>query len=307
MEPTAEFVSLHQIRCFCATVDTGSFTAAAERLGLTQPAVAGHIRKLERLLGVDLFSRAARGVDLTIAGQAFAAYAPTVLDSLAQAVGAVDDTIELRSGTLAVGLSATPEAYGIDALASDFALRYPGIQLRLVGRNSSESADRVRSGELEAALVSLPVDDDQLDVRPIVDDEVVFVSADPRIAGRPIAIDELANRALVVYDAESGERDPLRRQLGERAQQQGLRLEPRIETETMIMALRMVADGVGDTYLPRAHTRAPYYPPNVHATTFRPPLHETLAIVQRQNARLSPAVTEFTAELADHLRVHVSE
>src|SRR5829696_2194043 len=71
----AELLSLQQLRCFCATVELGSFTAAAEALRVSQPAVAEQIRKLEQALGADLFVRAGRGVVPTEAGRAFAEHA----------------------------------------------------------------------------------------------------------------------------------------------------------------------------------------------------------------------------------------
>ena len=102
-------------------------------------------------------------------------------------------------------------------------------------------------------------------------DRPVYVSADPRRTQGAVTIEMLAERPLVVFDAESGERDPLRRQLAERAQERGLRLVPRVETQTMVLALRFVADGVGDTLLPRAHTRAPYYPKGLSTAPLEPP------------------------------------
>lgn len=309
MAPTASLVSdsvsLHQVRCFCATTRAGSFTGAAAALGLTQPAVADHIRKLERVLGVELFVRTRRGVSLTAAGAAFDTYASAVLDNLQSAVEAVADTSALRTGTLTFGLLATPEAYGVDSFASDFALAYPGLRLRLVGRNSSACSDLVRDGDLEAALVALPIDDTGLQVEPVVSNDLLVVSADAAAVRGEVTIERLAARPLVVYDAESGERDPLRRQLTEWAQQHGLRLRPRIETETMIMALRMVADGVGDTVLPQAATRTAYYPTGLHTGALVPHVQETLAIIRRRDHRLSPALTTFCDELTAHLVAHL--
>lgn len=297
----AELVSLQQLRCFLAAVDTGSFTAAADTLDVSQPAVAEQVRNLERILGMELFVRAGRGVRLTTAGLAFAERAPTVLRALDDAVDSVDDVRTLRTGTLAVGLLSTPEAYGIDRYASDFALRHPGILLRLVGRNSSVAADRVRRGDLEAAMVSLPVDDDGLHVQPFARDEVVYVSADPARTRRAATVEDLARRPLILYDAESGDRDPLRRQLHDRAQELGVRLVARVETETMVMALRLVADAVGDTYVPRAHSSASYFPSGLSTAPFDPAIYDTLAIVIRRGARLSPATTAFVAGLKEHV------
>ncbi len=78
-------MSLQQLRCFCAAAELGSFTAAAETLRVSQPAVAEQIRKLERALGADLFVRAGRGVVTTDAGHAFADHAVRTLRSLEDA------------------------------------------------------------------------------------------------------------------------------------------------------------------------------------------------------------------------------
>jgi DNA-binding transcriptional LysR family regulator len=300
-EPKAELVSLQQIRCVLATIRTGSFTGAADLLDVSQPAVAEQIRNLERTLGIDLFVRAGRGVRPTAAGTAFADRAPAIMGALDDALGSVREVRSLESGTLAFGLFATPEAYGIDHYASAFARKHPGISLRLVGRNSSIAADRVRVGELEAALVVLPIDDDGLDVRPVVRDVVVHVSSDSSQAGYPATVERLTRRPLILYDAESGDRDPLRRQLRERAQALGLQLTARVETETMVMALRLVADGVGDTYAPRTNMSAAVVPPGLTTVPFDPPVYETFALVARRGTRLSPAARVF----ADGLRAHM--
>jgi DNA-binding transcriptional LysR family regulator len=300
-EPKAELLSLQQIRCFCAALEHGSFTGAADVLGVTQPAVADQVRKLEQLLGVDLFVRAGRGVVATDVGLAFAEHAARSLRAVEDAATSVGEFAEMRSGTLAVGVFAEPSGWRLDELVARFLHRHPDVSVRLVGRNSSAVADQVRSGEFEAGLVLLPIDDDQLDVRPIVRDEVLYVSADPRRTRQPATIERLAVTPLVFYDADSADRDPIRRQLAERAQAQGLRLQPKVEVELKDIALRLVAAGVGDTYLPRAYTRAPYYPAGLHTASFRPVLYDTFAIITRPGRRLSPGVRELLAELEAHM------
>jgi hypothetical protein len=176
-----------------------------------------------------------------------------------------------------------------------------------VGRNSSVIADRVRRGELEAGIVLLPIDDEKLHVRPIVRDEVLYVTAVPERARRPATIEQLASAPLVFYDAEAAEDDPIRRQLAERAQAHGLRLAPRVEVELIDMALRLVALGVGDTYLPSAYTHAPYFPERLETVPFTPALYDTFAIVTRPAARLSPGVRELLAELETHMRAVAGE
>jgi DNA-binding transcriptional LysR family regulator len=302
VQSKAELLSLQQLRCFCAAFELGSFTAAAETLRVSQPAVADQIRKLEQALGTDLFVRAGRGVVATEAGRAFAEHATRSLRAVEDAADSVGRLTELQTGTVAVGIFGGPSAWRLDELVLAFLGRHPNVSLRLVGHNSSVIADRVRRGELEAGLLVLPIDDDKLDVRPIVRDEVLYVSAHPERTRQPATIERLAETPLIFYDAESAEADPIRRQLAERAQALGLRLTPKVEVELKDIALRLVAAGIGDTYLPSAFTHAPYYPTGLSTASFRPALFDTFAMVTRAGARLSPGVRELLDDLETHMR-----
>ena len=306
-QPQAELLSLQQIRCFCATLELGSFTAAAEALRVSQPAVAEQIRKLEHALGADLFVRAGRGVIATEAGRAFAGHAARSLRAVEDAAGSVGELAELRGGTVALGIFGGPAAWHVDEYVAAFLRRHPGVSIRLVGPNSSAIADRVRRGELEAGLVVLPIDDDRLDVRPIARDEVLYVSASAERTRRPATIERLAATPLIFYDAESADHDPIRRQLAERAQALGVRLAPKVEVELKDIALRLVAAGLGDTYLPRAFTRVPYFPAGLHTVSFSPALYDTFAVVTRPAARLSPGVRELLDGLEAHLQAVAAE
>ncbi len=301
-QPKAELLSLQQIRCFCAALELGSFTGAARALRISQPAVAEQIRKLEQALGADLFVRAGRGVVATDAGRAFAEHAADSLRAVEDAAESVGELTALRSGTVSVGIFGEPSAWRVDELVAAFVRRHPDVSVRLVGRNSSAVVERVRRGELEAGVVVLPIDDDKLDVRPFVRDEVLYVSASPERARRPATIEQLVATPLVFYDAESGDKDPIRRQLAERAQALGVRVQPKVEVELKEIALRLVAAGLGDTYLPSAFIHAPYYPEGLSTAPFSPPLYDTFAIITRPGRRLSPGVREVLSDLEAHMR-----
>jgi DNA-binding transcriptional LysR family regulator len=307
VQSKAELLSLQQIRCFCAALELGSFTAAADALRVSQPAVAEQVRKLEHALGADLFIRAGRGVVPTEAGRAFAEHAARSLRAVEDAAGSVGEHTALRGGTVAVGVFGEPSAWRIDELVTSFLRRHPDVSVRLVGRNSSAIAERVRRGDLEAGVVLLPIDDDRLDVRPVVRDEVLYVSASRERTREPATIERLARTPLVFYDAESADDDPIRRQLAERAQASGVRLRPKVEVELKDIALRLVAAGIGDTYLPSAYTHADYYPTGLSTAPFSPALYDTFAIVTRPGARLPAGVVELLGDLEAHLRAVAGE
>jgi DNA-binding transcriptional LysR family regulator len=300
-------VSLQQVRCFCAALELGSFSAAAEALRVSQPAVAEQIRKLERALDADLFVRAGRGVIPTEAGRAFAEHAAQSLRALEDAAGSVGEFTAMRSGAVALGTFSAPSTWRLEEVVAAFLERHPNMTVRFLSRNSSAIAERVRRGELEAGVVLLPIDDDRLDVRPLVRDELLYVSADPQRTRRPATIERLASVPLIFYDAESADRDPIRRLLTERAQAHGLRLRPRVEVEMAELALSLVVRGLGDTYLPVSYTHAPYYPTGLNTASFTPALFNTFAIVTRPAARLAPGTRELLAEIETHMHTLADE
>ena len=131
------------------------------------------------------------------------------------------------------------------------------MTVRLVGRTSAWTANRVRDGALEADVVVLPIDDERLDVRPLVRDEVLYVSADPQRTRTPVTVDQLASAPPSLRRRIARHRpDPP--PLAERAQADGVRLRRRVEVEVMDLALWLVAAGTGDTYVRSAYTHVPW-------------------------------------------------
>lgn len=251
------------------------------------------MRQLEAELGVDLFARVGRGIVLTEAGRAFRPEAERVLVGVDEARDAVRGVRELRGGTLSFGMFGTASGYLIADLAVEFRKRYPDVRLRLVGQNSSLTADAVRAGRLEAALVILPVDDDGLDVRPVHREELVVASRSAERVAKPVTVEWLASLPLVLYDAEYGWADPMRKQLAERAQVAGVTLSPVVEVEDLEAAVQLVARGIGDTVLARAALGTMRGVRSLQTATFAEPLWETFAFIARRDAPVSPATRAF--------------
>jgi DNA-binding transcriptional LysR family regulator len=251
------------------------------------------VRQLEAELGVDLFARVGRGIVLTEAGGAFRPEAERVLAGVDRARDAVRGVRELRGGTLSFGMFGTASGYLIADLAVEFRKRYPDVRLRLVGQNSSLTADAVRAGRLEAALVVLPVDDDGLEVRPVHREELVVASRSAERLTDAMSIERLAQLPLVLYDAEYGWADPMRRQLAERAQVAGVTLRPAVEVEDLEAAVQLVARGIGDTVVAGTALRTMRGGRALLTATFDEPLWETFAFIARRDAPVSPATRAF--------------
>jgi hypothetical protein len=174
--------------------------------------------------------------------------------------------------------------------------------VRLVGQNSAETAATIAAGEIEAGMLILPIDDEDLVVRPLLRDEVYYVSADPSHTEKPVTIRQFAAATLVLYDAHYGWKDPTRRQLAERAQLAGLKLEAVIEIEHVESALKLVAAGIGDTIVSGAVLTSDAFPPGLHIAPFAEPLYDTIALAQHQGRPLSNATREFARLAEDTIR-----
>ncbi|QFU89461.1 LysR family transcriptional regulator [Amycolatopsis sp. YIM 10] len=293
-------MTLRQLRAFLAAARLGSFSAAARALGVAQASVSELIRKLEDEHGAPVFSRGPRRLVLTAAGTAllpFAEQAVAAADAGAQALRSVRS---LQGGVATFGLLRNAAYYLLSDLAQQFHERYPDVRIRLIGLNSVEVAAAVSAGTVEAGLVVLPIEQDDLAVTPLLRDEVVYVSADPARVAEPITIRQLAEARLILYDAHYGWKDPTRRQLAERAQLAGVRLAPWIEVEHVESALALTARGVGDTIVSRAVATSSSRPDGVHTVPFAEPLFDTIALVRRRAEVLSPASQEL-ARLAQQM------
>ena len=284
--------SLVQLRVFTAAARVGSFTAAAGELHMAQPSVSEFIRRLEDEYGTRLFVRGGRRLVLTEAGEALLPVALKVTATADEADRTLRAVTALEGGTASFGLLRNAKYYRLEELLAQFHARYPSVRLRIVGLNSVEVASAVTDGELEAGLVVLPIDADGLAVTPLSRDEVVYASADPSHVEHPPTIEEIGARQLVLYDAHYGWRDPTRRQLLERASLAGVHLDAVVDVEQVESALALAAAGIGDTFLSRAVAESGACPPELRFAPFAEPLYDTIALVQREGAVLSPATSE---------------
>jgi DNA-binding transcriptional LysR family regulator len=265
---------------------------------MAQPSLSDQIRRLEAELGVALFARAGRGIVLTEAGRLFRPHAERTVAAAHDAAESVREVRDITGGTVAFGTFGSAHHYLLAGLLQDFRTQYPNVRVRAIGQNSAEVADDVRDGRLEAGLVALPIDDRGLDVRPAMREEVLYVSADAERLLQPMTIERLAAAPLILFDARFGADDPMRRQLRERAQQAGVKIEPQIEVEYVTAALELCARGLGDTVTSQQMIHARGLARRLAGVRFEPPLYDTFAFITRRNAHLSPATREFM-RLAD--------
>ncbi|MDQ1735183.1 MAG: hypothetical protein QOH56_1434 [Pseudonocardiales bacterium] len=298
-------ISLHQFRCFLATLEHESFTAAADLLGLAQPSVSEQVRLLERSLDAELFQRAGRGVVATEAARVLRPYAEKTLATVDEAERAVASVRDVITGTVRFGVFGTARVYLTRDLVSDMMARHPGVRLELIGQNSLEVLDALRRGRLEAAIIALPIDDEGLQISPVMRDEVVYVSADPARLAKPVTPTELAAATLVLSEASWGNTDSTRGQLARAVQSVGRTLIPKIEVEDVESALEIAALGLADAITARGilHRLADRLPPSLGWVSLRPRLFDEFAIVHRRGTELSPATRAVVGMAVQRMKI----
>jgi DNA-binding transcriptional LysR family regulator len=298
-------LTLQQLEYFLAAYRHGSFSGAAEEMHLAQPSLSEQVRRLEAELGVQLFARVGRGLRATEAGETLRPHAEETLAAAEAARESVVAVRELRGGIATFGTWSTARYYPGTEIVAEFRRRHPAVRVRVIGQNSAEVVDAVRRGEIEAGMVALPIDDAGLDVQPMMRDEIVYASVEPRRLRRTMTIEALAGAPLILYDASWSTTDPTRRQLSDLAQRAGVTITPQIDVEDVEAAIELTVDGLGDTIVARAMLLAlgRRVPRRLGWVPFETPIYDEFAFIARRGARLSPASREFLRLAQERLAV----
>lgn len=286
--------SIRQLEYFVSAAQIGTFAGAAAENHIAQPSLSEQIANLEQSLEVSLFTRTSRGLQLTDAGKQLLPLAQEALRSMRDFSEWSRRLRSVEEGRVSFGTFSSAHLYLLTDLIEEFRTRHPKVRVHITGLNSSEVAEAVRAGSLEAGLVQLPVDARDLVVSPTVfTDQAVFVSADPLPTDGAIDVAELTGRPLILSESSWALGDPLRASLFERAQRAGIRFDPVIEVEFQTHALQLAAAGLGDTFISYHVGRSLIEQRGLHWAPLSPPHLEHYAFVTKRNGAISPATAEF--------------
>jgi DNA-binding transcriptional LysR family regulator len=210
-----------QLAAFCAVVERRSFSQAAERLGVTQPAVSLQVRALEKRLGTQLLDRSGRRVEPTEAGRRLYRGAQRLLALEEQIVGDVASGAEgALGGELSLGASTGPAAIVVPQLLCEFQARNRGVRVALEVHDTQTVVDLVAERELELGIVGAARRHRGVRFEPFFRDEVILACPPGHpFAGRTVTLEQLRAEPLIVMQEGAGVRqvveDELRR-LGSR-------------------------------------------------------------------------------------------
>jgi DNA-binding transcriptional LysR family regulator len=246
-----------QLAAFCAVVERKSFSQAAERLGVTQPAVSLQVRSLEKRLGRKLLDRSGRRVEPTEAGLALYRGAQRMLALEGQLIEELDagEDGELR-GTLEVGASTGPGSTVVPVLLCEFQRENPGVAVSLSISDTQSVVERVADRELELGVVGAARRHRGVVFEPFFRDEVVLACPPGHsFAGRSVSLEELREEPLIVMQEGAGVRQVIEDEL-RRAGSRLRDLEPRLELGLQESVKSAVAAGHGVTFISRTAIEA---------------------------------------------------
>jgi DNA-binding transcriptional LysR family regulator len=219
-----------QLVAFCAVVERRSFSQAAERLGVTQPAVSLQIRSLEQRLGRQLLDRSGRRVEPTEAGLRLYASAQRLLQAEEQLLEELESDDEgAVGGTLELGASTGPGGSVVPVLLCEFQERHPRVRVRLSVSDTQTVIAQVADRELELGIVGAGRRHRGVTFEPFFRDEVVLaVPATHAFAGKTVTLDQLRREPLIVMQEGAGVRQVIEdelRKAGTRLRDLDVRLE----------------------------------------------------------------------------------
>lgn len=237
------------LQAFLAVADNASFSLAAEQLFITQPAVSKRVAALESELGTPLFDRIGRQIVLTEAGRALEPHARLILEELEDTRRAIANLSGRIAGRLSLGTSHHIGLHRLPPLLRELRRRYPELQLDIRFLDSETACRAVEHGDLELAIVTLPLRPSaQLQTTPLWDDPLMVVCGPehPLAGYKQAGLATLAQHAAILPGTET-----FTRQIVESAfKPLGISLKVELSTNYLETIKMLTAVGLGWSVLP---------------------------------------------------------
>ncbi|MBB3641672.1 LysR family transcriptional regulator [Variovorax atrisoli] len=295
-------ITLRQIKAFLAVADTGAFARAAERMHVSPSALSTLVKELEAQIGLKLFHRSTRVVQLTEAGAEFRPLARKALDDLEAAVAGSRALAQVKRGRVTVAASIVVAATLLPWVMQSFRQRHPGIQCILKDGFEETIRDQVRRGEVDLGVGTLIEGEPGLSEVTLYRDHLVALMPDghPLTQRGSVSWRELAQHPLVCLP----ERSPSRALADDAFEAAGLKPVPAYEATFSSTLISMVAAGMGVAALP-VNVRQLSGRTGVQARMLvRPTVKRQMGVYWRNDAALTPAANAFLKHLQSFVRTN---
>jgi DNA-binding transcriptional LysR family regulator len=282
------------LKTFLAVRRHGNLTRAAEELFVTQPAVSRRIGRLERSLGLPLFERLGKSIDLTEAGEALAKEAAALLGSAARLAEAVRARRSGEEGRLRIGASTTPGLYLLPAVVRRFQSRYPRLEVRYAIENSLHIEEKLVRNDLDLALVGAHLTHAALSIRPVHQDEIVFYAGAVHPLGQRRTIGPKDLEGSLCVGRESG--SATRRLVEKWLRRVRAHLGRTMEIGCPEAAKVLVRAGIGISYMSRSGLRGEGGRGLRRLTIDGPAITRPIFLVSHRDKRISPPMRAFIGD-----------
>jgi DNA-binding transcriptional LysR family regulator len=290
-------VQLHQLRYVVYVAEERRFTRAAARLHVAQPSVSSAVSALEHELGAPLFHRDRSEVTLTGAGEVFLPWARQVLADCEAGASAVRDMLGLQRGRLVLGATPSLTTNLLPPVLAAFHSRHPGLELTVHEAGSQDLVDRLEKGEMDLAVVILPVDRPWVQTSSLTEEALVLAvsTQDPLARRRSIRIADLERVPLVMFK----DGYDLRETTLDACRQAGFVPTMAVQGLEMDGALALAAAGVAAAVVPESMVSADG---PLRAIPFRGGvLKRTIGLASRKDRPFTPAADAFVTALVAYL------
>ena len=286
---------LPDLRAFVAVSKLGSFRAAAAELHLSQPALSRRIEKLERALGVRLFHRTTRKVDMTTVGREFSYRATDLLNSLEQSLMGIRDVAAHVSGEVTIACIPSAVRYFLPGILKAYHQRYPKILIRIIDQGANEVLTTVLRNEADFGLNYIGTQESDLEFEPMLKEPFVVACRPehPLARKKKVTWSDLRAYDYMSVTKASGNRFLLDLALADNPER------PRwyCEAQHVSTLVSLVEAGLGVAAVPRLSM-----PPDGHLTLISVPLVEpvitrTVGLIRRRGRPLSPAAQQLYDQL----------
>ncbi len=247
-------VNLDLYRVFYTVAKCGSLTRAAEELYISQPAVSQSIKQLENQLGVSLFNRTHRGMELSEqGGKLIFKEVENALKLLYEAETRIAEMKESATGTIRIGASDTIFEYFLADKIVDYHERFPAVKIELLADFTPDTIEKLKANRCDVAFVNLPIEiDPELRLEESgarLND--IFITGDrfSSLAGREVSLETLKNYPLIFMNKNT----VARRALNNFFLSVGVELVPSIEVGSWDLMKRFVARGMGIGVIPKEY------------------------------------------------------
>ena len=280
---------LDQLRTFTEVIARGSFSAAAARLRLTQPAVSLQVRQLEKRLGVRLIERVGKRATPTLAGAELLDHAQRVDAAVAAALEGMARHAGGTLGRVRIGTGATACIYLLPPVLRDLRRRFPGLEITVKTGNTAEVLRELEENSLDLGLVTLPAPGRGFAVTPLLEDPFVAIApAEGEALPKVVTPARLAELPLVLYEAGGN----TRRVVDEWFARAGIALTPVMDLGSVEAIKELVGASLGCAVLPGLAVRDAGERIPIVSRPLSPRLHRRLALVLRRDKILTKGLRE---------------